>query len=194
MIAARVYVRTEAFVELLSAEERLWVAQHHEEVVNLFAATVRHAAMKRLEFVQTVSFPEVPEFVSEDKFREGETVDGVKIKSVGKNFKANFLKKVEKNIPALDLREHRVLVKSRDAEVIAKLGGEQQVTTYLAHLWESLKSADHRQWLLRYICDEQGALWRISGYWREGLDVEASPLDIPVDHPAHLYDIRLISP
>lgn len=135
---------------------------------------------KLLKFLRTVSFDAIPEFVVAEKYREGETVDGIRVAWLGQNFKANFLKKIERAVPALEMREHELVERSRDPAIIVELGGEEQVETFLAHFWEFLKTADKKLWHVRYIRDVNGVLWAVCGDWSgDGLYVGASPLDYP---------------
>lgn len=140
---------------------------------------------KLLRFVRTVSLPAVDKFIAAEKFREGETVAGIKVAWLGENFKTNFLTKVEKSVPALEMREHGLVTPSRDPAIITEFGGEEQVESFLAHFWEFLKTADRNLRHVRHIRDVNGVLWAVRGFWlSDGLSVEASPLDGPSDWDA----------
>ena len=135
---------------------------------------------RRLKFIRTISFSAIENFVAAEKFREGETVDGIKVGWLGDNFKTFFLKKVEKSIPALTMREHELVTRSRDPAIITELGGEERVETFLAHFWASLKTADRELWHVRYIRDVNGVLWAVrAGWFSGGLSTGADLLDRP---------------
>ena len=154
----------------------------HEHLDYLIRMGLPSKVEKLLKFLRPISLPAVAKFVVAEKFREGETVDGIKMAWVGKNFKANFLTKVEEAVPALEMREHELVTGSRDPAIITELGGEDRVETFLAHLWEELKSADQNRYHVRYIRDVNRVLWAVNGYWYGGgLRVEADPLDDPSD-------------
>ncbi|MFM2330623.1 MAG: hypothetical protein RLZZ26_130 [Candidatus Parcubacteria bacterium] len=185
------------FFDGLSAEDCEWVTNsvNMQSMAGRFMADVKRARLKRLQFVQHVPSPAVSEFVTAEKFCEGKTIDGIKIVRLGENFKQHLLKKVETAVPERTLQEHRLVVVSRDTEIITELGGEQGPETSLAHLWASLASAVHSQWLLRYVRDAEGVLWSVNAYWREGgLDIEASrPERLVGGWRADHYDIRVVS-
>lgn len=135
---------------------------------------------KLLRFIRPVSLPAIPKFVAAEKFREGETVDGIKVTWLGDNFKTNFLKKVEDPVPALEMREYKLVGAFRDPAIVTELGGEEQVETTLGQFWEFLKTADQTLVHVRHIRDVNSVLWAFDGYWRDGgLNAEALPLDCP---------------
>ncbi len=167
-----------------STENRQWVIQNTVAAISLFAEAVKNRAgvevKKLLKFIRPVSLPAIPKFVASEKFREGETIDGIKVAWLGSNFKTHFLKKVEKPVPALEMREHELAVPSRDPAIITELGGEEQVETTLGQFWEFLKTADQKFWYVRHIRDVNGVLWAVGGDWRDdGLGVGAYSLGRP---------------
>jgi len=168
----------------MSTDDRQWVIQNTVAAIALITEAVKNRAAKAvkklLKFLRTISFPAIPKFVAAEKFREGETVDGIKVAQLGDNFKANFLTKVEESVPALEMREHELIARSRDPAIITELGGEGQVETFLAHFWEFLKTADQAHWHVRYVRDTHGVLWAVYGYWLvDGWDFVAFPLGDP---------------
>ena len=169
--------------DAMTTADRQWVIRNTVEAIDLFAEAVRNRGVgskKLLKFLRTISFTAIDNFVAAEKFREGETVDGIKVGWLGNNFKDFFLKKVEKSIPALEMREHELVTGSRDPAIITELGGEEQVESLLAHFWEFLKTADQTLWHVRYIRDVNGVLWAVCGGWDGGgLNVEAIPLARP---------------
>ena len=122
---------------------------------------------KLLEFVRTVSLAAVDKFVAAEKFRLGKTIDGIKVRWLGDNFKAGFLSK-EEQTPALEIREHELLKNSRDPAIITELGGEENVEITLGQFWEFLKTADRRFWYVAYIRDTKDVLWAVNAHWNSG--------------------------
>ena len=129
-----------------------------------------------LELVTTTQTPAVEAFSAKEKLTIG-TQDGVKIAYHGDNFKMHFLGKCELDIPARDLRVHRLCKKSLDAPIIAELGGEELVETSLASIFEMLKKQGQGQKgdLLTngyanifYVKDNAGTLWAVDASWRGG--------------------------
>ncbi len=173
----------------MSTEDRQWAIQNTAAAIGLFADAVMNRAeveiKKLLKFIRAVSLPAIPKFVAAEKFREGETIDGIRVAWLGSNFRTNFLKKVEKPVPALETREHELAIRSRDPAIITELGGENQVETTLGQFWEFLKSADQTLVHVRHIRDVNGVLWAVRGRWDGvGLSVEARSLDSPRDWDA----------
>lgn len=139
-------------------------------------------AKKLLRFIRPVSLPAISKFVAAEKFREGETVDGIKVGWLGSNFKTNFIEKKETAVPALEMREHELVTPSRDPAIITELGDEEQVETTLGQFWEFLKTADRKLVHVRHIRDINGVLWAVNGDWSDGgLCVEAFSLGYPRD-------------
>lgn len=170
----------------MSDENCQWAIQNPKDAIALFANAVKNRVeaetKKLLRFLRTISFPAIDKFVTAEKFREGETVDGIKVAWLGENFKANFLTKVEKSVPALGMKEHELVTPSRDPAIIIELGGEEQVESFLAHFWEFLKTVDKRFWYVAYIRDTENVLWAVRAGWRSGgLDAEAYSLGSPSD-------------
>lgn len=171
--------------EVMPTDDRQWVIMNTVHAIELFAGAVKNRAgvgvKKLLKFVHSISLPAISKFVAAEKFREDETVDGIKVGWLGSNFKTNFLKKVEKSVPALEMREHELVVRSRDPAIITELGGEENVETTLGQFWEFLKTADQALVHVRHIRDVNGVLWAVHGYWNvDGLYVEANPLGNPL--------------
>lgn len=129
-----------------------------------------------LELVTTTQTPAVEAFNAKEKLAIG-TQDGVKIVWHGDNFKMHFLGKCELDVPAQELRVHKLLEKSLDAPIIAELGGEKLVETSLATMFEMLKKQGQGQKgsLLTngyanifYIKDDAGTLWAVYARWYGG--------------------------
>jgi len=148
-------------------------------------------AKKLLRFIRPVSLPAIGKFAAAEKFRPGETIDGIKVAWIGENLEANFREKVEPAVPALEMREHELVISARDPAIITELGGEEQVETTLGQFWEFLKTADQTLWHVRHIRDVNGVLWAVGARWfGGGLRVEADSLDFPCEWDA---GIRFLS-
>ena len=139
----------------------------------------------------TVSVSAVPEFRAADKFRVGETVDGVKVsRYMGDNFKEHFLLKVEENVNAVEIRVHELLRNSRDLGIRAEIGEEREETT-LAHLWELLKLQGNgqqgvlltdRRTNIFYVRDVKGILWAVGADWGgDGWRLDAHSVEDPYE-------------
>lgn len=183
------FVRFQHHLGEMPTTDRQWAIQNTEAAIALFVKAVSNRiaeeSKKLLKFVRNVSFPAIDEFVVAEKFREGETVDGIMVASLGGNFKANFLKKVEKSVPMLVMREHELVTGSRDPAIITELGGEEQVESFLAHFWEFLKTANRELWHVCYIRDVNGVLWAVlARRFSGGLRVVALSLDSLFDWDA----------
>jgi hypothetical protein len=183
----------ELLAALAASDDCEWVSANPEAAVKLFASAVANRPRPVLEFVRTVSFSSVSEFVAKHAFVEGQVVDGIKIVRIGENFKKHFLDKVERSVPALDLREHALAARARDATIVAELG-EDQAETFLAHFWASLKTADHRLRQVRYIRGLDGSIWSVNCYWRDGgLDIEASTVTRPEEWSVDSCHTHIVS-
>lgn len=144
-----------------------------------------------LEPMTMVSVPAVPRFKAKDKFREGKTVDGVKVYGTGSNFDAHFMGKVEKDVATMQLRAHKLRKGSKDPAIIEALGGTGLVETSLAQMWEMMKKQGEGQEgdLLTngyanifYVPDTEGVIWAVGCSWRgSSWGVGAGPLSFPFD-------------
>ncbi len=152
----------------LSTEEAQWVIAETKKAIALFVEAVKNRAKttaKLLEFVGVQVLPAVKKFIAADHFKDGETVDGVKV-SLGDNFKRLFLGKTEENVPECNLRVHKLTRASRDLGIRAEIGEEKE-ETYLAHLWHFLKLRGGKGgWFIFYIRDSEGILWAVFAVWR----------------------------
>lgn len=144
-----------------------------------------------LEVVCTVAVSAVERFAAADHFKV-DTSDSavVKIGDMGDNFRANFLSKVEKNVPAAELVVRRLTKNALDKDIREELGSDCEETT-LAHLWEMLtrQSRGQKGNLLTngyanicYIKDAKGKLWAVDVRWDayyDGWRVLASSVGVP---------------
>jgi hypothetical protein len=154
------------------------------------AFTVAPPKSSLLEFVTTVDVVGIDEFVARDKFREGKTVDGVKIYWIGGNFKINFDGKTEKDIAPAILHIHKLKKNSVDRPIRNNVGADNEETA-LSQFWELLKKQGQGQagallvngWAnIFYIRDQNGTLWAVRAFWYSGGGwyVEAASVTSPV--------------
>jgi hypothetical protein len=145
-----------------------------------------------LERVGEAILPATGLFTTAEKFRIGETIDGIKVGWLGGNFKKHFLPKVEKDeVAAETLTISKLLKGSKDPAIITALGGEEKVESKLAQFWEFLKTANRNLWYVGYIRDNQNTLWAVNALWNsDRLSVEAGSLGYPDDWHA---DTRFLS-
>jgi hypothetical protein len=148
-----------------------------------------------LEPITMVSYSAVESFKAAEKFAIG-TQDGVVVGWLGDNFEEHFLGNNETNVPAGQLRVHRLRKASKDPAIIAELGDERLIETNLATVWELMKKQGVGQAgdllvngyaNIFYIRADNGVLWAVNCYWCSGnrdWDVIAIPITSPGDWSA----------
>lgn len=165
--------------------DRQWAIQNTEVAISLFADAVKNRGgrteEKLLERLSTTIVSAVLQFTAGEKFRPGETVDGIRVDWLSDNFKKHLLPKTESGeVAAEELVVNKLLKGSRDPAIITALGGEEKVEVSLGQFWEFLKTADRKLWYVAYVRDTDGVLWAVGADWDgDGLDVEAYSLDGP---------------
>ncbi|MFA6081855.1 MAG: hypothetical protein WC773_00355 [Patescibacteria group bacterium] len=117
-------------------------------------------ASKLLEDVGTYGVDVVTEFDAETELVEGK--HGISWAS--EEFKKFIAGKIETNVPAARLRVSKLLRQSVDGPIIAELGGEATVETFLAWLSQLLGKLPHGRYLF-YVKDAQGRLWVVHCLW-----------------------------
>jgi len=182
----------------MSVEDRQWVICNTETAIALFAKAVENRAKEdkeaSLEHIGFFETPAIKKFVVAEKFRESKTTDGVRITFVNENFKKYFLPKVEENVYAAWLRNHRLCRNSVDTPIITEIGGEAKAEIYLAQMWELLKRQGsgepsskggllvNNEGNISYSKGVNGVLWVLSANWSNlfnGWGVEAHAIPIP---------------
>jgi hypothetical protein len=145
-----------------------------------------------LEPITMISCPAVESFVAKKKFAAG-IQDGVVIGWLGDNIKKYFLGISETNVPAQQLRVHRLRKGSKDPAIIAELGDERLIETNLATMWGLMKKQGQGQagtLLVNgyanvfYVRGLDGIIWAVDCYWDSGdryWDVFANPIADPDD-------------
>lgn len=127
--------------------------------------------------IGTVDIPEIRQFVVADKFRQGETVDGIKVYLLGDVFKRRFLSKIENIISAETLIVDWAYEFLGDSEFIGYCGREKIEIT-VGQLWEFLKTADRNFRHVAYIKDNNGVLTVVTAkHYDDGWEFNALSLD-----------------
>ena len=179
---------------VMSIADRQWVIQNAKEAIGLFADAVKNRAVKvakkLLQFLYGFTTTFIDKFDSTEKFREGETIDGVSIAWLGDNLKKHVLGKTETNVPAVDLKVHKLLEVARDLPknnepgIISALNGKHEIA--LAHFHQLLaykQQKDDYSWTVAYIIGNDGVtLWAVYAGWNSGFrgwNVEASSVEDP---------------
>jgi len=131
-----------------------------------------------LERGEPIILPAIGRFIVMEKFRPGETVDGIRVSHLNDNFKRYLLPKVEGDRAAEALVVNNLRKDSRDSVIIPALGGAEKVEVSLGQYWEFLKTADQNLGYAAYIRDIDGTLWAVHAFWHDdGLHVGADSLD-----------------
>lgn len=128
-----------------------------------------------LQFVTSVTVPEVKQFKAADHFKHGEVVEGVKCYPWD-NFQKHFGSKMEEDVEGCDIHIHSLLTSARDLHIRAEIGEEREETK-LAHLWYllTLQPNGKKGALITnsyanvfYIRDTENVLWAVIARWRGG--------------------------
>lgn len=141
--------------------------------------TAGHIAQmgQHLELIKHVQLPAVKAFSAKRCFVTRDTPEGVKLGWISFSFQQVFLNGVGHNeidIPASELRVHRLRKRSKDETIIDALGGEEVAETYLAHMWEMMKIQGQGQQgdllvngyaNMFYIRATNGKLWTVRCRW-----------------------------
>lgn len=126
---------------------------------------------KILKYITTVPVSGAKTFVVADHFRVGINT-GVRIISLGDNFRSHFLGKTESGVASAKLKVYKFTESSPDAPIIAELDGHHEVA--LAHLWGLLKKQPNGETgpllingsaNIFYICDAESILWAVVASW-----------------------------
>lgn len=144
-------------------------------------------AERLLYLIGSVPVPALPEFVAAEKFRVGETTDGLTVGWLDDNFKKHFLGKIEEAVEAAELRVHELIKPSRDPALIAELGGGDKAEISLGQFWHFLTKANRVRWWVCWYCahirDLDRVLWVVSASWG-GVDLRVAVRS--VDNPFRL--------
>lgn len=185
---------TNALVKIVGGSDVVRQILRGEMVVKVEAKPC--PVVRLLEEVGTpIELTAVARFVARDKFVAD--VNGeLPISYLGDNFRANFLDVVETDVPAVTLKQRKLLKSSVDAPILAALGGEdprkvEKARVALAHVFSYLKSADRSLWFIFYVADAKGTVWAVGASWDGGgWLVGAFPVSYPVEWDA---GIRVVS-
>jgi hypothetical protein len=181
---AGMLVEHQSNFQALSSKDGQWVIQNTQKAIALFVSAVanrtKEVVQNLLQFITTIRCSAVKKFVASEHFVEGQTTDGVKIAHLADNFKKLFLSKTEENVPAVDVRIHKLLRQSKDLGIRAEIG-EANEEIHLASFWQVMKSHDKiSTWLVAYITDNDGNLWAVrAGLRSDGWHVTAFSVAYP---------------
>jgi hypothetical protein len=150
-------------------------------VQRFLAGTSEVVVKGLLEQIGTAAIPSIAPFTAAEKFRIGETIDGITVGWLGDNFKEHFLQKIETGEVATEtLAINKLQKRAKDPAIITALGGEEKVEISLGQFWEYLKTANRNLWHVAYIRDDKSVLWAVNALCYGGkLDVEAHSLGDP---------------
>jgi hypothetical protein len=175
--------------ELEMAFERTgWTNAEIKELTNgdtlasvrrLLRGELKVKAAKLLWWLIRVPVQATKKFVAKDHFLVDTSATAkVTIGYLGTDFMANFLGKIERNVPAIDLVAYRLGNDSGDQPVLDQLGEKTETT--LAQLWQLLFQQPRGEagMLLTndgyadifYIKDMNDKLWAVHAAWRAGFD------------------------
>jgi len=158
---------TSEHVEWLSTSDNfkkvIDLASGTHKVVPADAIVTMPSLLRLIGTVQTIA---MDEFIVAEKFVVGCRGE-VPIRYFGRNFKANFLGKVERDVPAATLRQHELARNSRDESIRNELGPDKE-EVLLGQFHQFLMSADRTKWYVAYIKDSKGTLWAVDAHWNGG--------------------------
>lgn len=156
---------------------------------NPFEPKVEARPTKLLEYVTTVEVPGVERFVAKDYFKKDTSKKAkVKIAWMSENFIANFVPKVEIDVPKGDVKVHRLLKPSLDTPIMKELGEKETYLDDLLALLEKQPSGEDGPLLVNgyanicYIRDVDCRYWAVDVGWYSGYDgwyVSAYPVSYP---------------
>jgi hypothetical protein len=131
-------------------------------------------AQKLLAPASSIPIPALPGFIASDYFKEDTKADGVRIWSLGSNFKNHFLGKAEDASEAADIKISTLVEASLDAPIVAELGTACEIT--LGQFFHVLSQQGYGEesgpllvngWAnIAYIRDAAGVLWAVNARWR----------------------------
>ena len=129
---------------------------------------------------EPVEFSAAERFVVSDHFVLNNDKE-VPISYMGQNFRGWLLGLVETAVPAMALCRRKLLRASVDAPILKTLGGEARVTTFMANVYEFLKTADKKEWYVFYITTVSGTVCTVRADWYgDGWRLAADPVSYPL--------------
>ncbi|MDB5187939.1 MAG: hypothetical protein JWO50_459 [Candidatus Kaiserbacteria bacterium] len=159
----------------LSTHDAQWAIQNTATAIALWVNAIRNrgnVVEKRLEFVATTSVAAIESFKSFESFKKGKK-GPVQIYSVSDDFKKHFGGKEEGASEAVDLKIHKLLVRSLDVLVIKELADKFEIT--LGQFFALLKKQGKGEAgvlllegynvIIAYIRDDEGILWAVFAFW-----------------------------
>ena len=128
---------------------------------------------------EPIEFPAVERFVTAEHFVLNKDRE-VPISYLGDNFKQWLLGLTETNVPAITVRQRKLLKQSVDTPILTALGGEIKAKTFMAHVHEFLKTADRTKWYLFYITTVSGTVCALyAGWYGDGWYLDAYSVSDP---------------
>ena len=135
-----------------------------EEMLKKLVDGAKAAVPKLLEFVTSFRTPAVNKFIVADHFKEGETINGVKVAWLNPEFKRLFLSKVETGVEAADIKVCQLARSSKDLGIRSEIGeGNEEIK--IAHFCAGLKAHGDGKvgdWLIGYVTGIDGNLWAVN--------------------------------
>ncbi len=131
-----------------------------------------------------IGLPSVKRFAVRDKLRIDVNSE-LPIIYLDSELRIGFPDLVEENVPAMTVRQHRLLRSSMDRSILADLGDRnfpeiRKARVSFAHVFEFLKVADRSKDFIFYVENARGLAYAINAFWfRKGWNIKASPVSYP---------------
>jgi hypothetical protein len=140
------------FFDELPEEDRAWVLANPRTAIPLFvkAVSAAHIESLPLVFVTETIVPAHDEFRVSEKFRDGETIDGVRIHSVRghpQDVKV-LMERIEPATPEAVIRFHTSNTKTTCARILDSFADLADIT--MGQLWHILKESEDKDLLAGY--------------------------------------------
>lgn len=158
------------------------------ELVERTVKNVDEKTAGLLKFINRIFLPAIQRFVASESFGS-DNPDGIKF-YLGVNFKKHFLGKIEENVEGTWIAVYQLGKKSRDPEIMVKLGVDSRIVK-LSQFFALIKAQARGQKgsllvngfaNIAYIEDNEGIVWAVNAYW-SGNDwgVGASSVEDPFE-------------
>ncbi len=178
---------TNAIIKMVGGAEGARAILRGEKTLKVESVASKKILAGLLEEVgEPIRFSSVKRFVARDKLKVD--VNGeLPIWNLGENLMANFGDLIEENVPAMTVKQRKLLNSSSDENILVALGDKdfpkvKRARVYFAHVFEFLKTAYHSKWFIFYIADAKGTVWAVHAYWGaddSGWYVEADSVTLP---------------
>lgn len=176
---AGMLVEHQRYFSELSTDDAQWAIQHPKEAVALCVEAIKGRTnginKKLLELVTTTSVAAIDNFKATDHFKVDTKKAAVRIYYLGDYFKKHFGRKTEGASEAVDIKVHKLLEGSLDAQIITELAEKCEITLgqFFALLSKQGKGEPGplltNGWAnISYIKDATGILWAVGASWNAG--------------------------